>query len=425
MKKVVHQTNFRAYIAYGARLAGLIGLAILSVLTVSLASNACTTSSASAASLGYSLTVNPVMNITFVSLSSNNILLDLDPGLRPFGTADLDVSVSTSYTGGYKLYMNAKDDKLTNTAASDYINTLSSSTTESTFPANSWGYRISALSSGNVADNDIVDTTGTNFYKFVSGAMIGSSPTAVNNNVSTLTFASKVNYEKLPGTYNLNFEFKALPQVSTYEIQNLDPAVCTSDPTLVTDNRDGKAYMIARLGDGNCWMTQNLRFTGTEISPDDTNIDVAKTITYGELATGNTSANSYNQANIHIGVDNNGDPTVWYNYAAATAMTITTSYNYDEAQYSLCPAGWRLPSKDEFSAITGYASAFSPVANGRYSNGTLGATQYGYWWSSTTDAGQTRYVLAYGSNSGVLYIMGELARYDGRYVRCLLTEPQP
>ena len=47
------------------------------------------------------------------------------------------------------------------------------------------------------------------------------------------------------------------------------------------DTRDGKAYWVARLADGNCWMTQNLDYdliAGKVLTPSDTNVSSDYTI---------------------------------------------------------------------------------------------------------------------------------------------------
>ncbi len=401
-------------------LAGTFGTAV--VLTL-LALPVISVSSVYADGLDYNVQIRPSLNVT---LSSSTVSLVLNPSTSPFGKANLDVSVGTNNPTGYKLYINTTNgnDKLTNNTTLTtpvYIDTLSSSTTETTFPANSWGYRISSLSSGNEGgDSSITDTEGNNFFKYTSGAMISSASSAVTNSTSTLTFGAKVDYDKPAGIYSLDFSFRAVPSISTYNIQNLPESECTSDSTVVTDSRDGQAYTVTRLGDGNCWMTQNLRFTGTTLTPADSDVKSNKTLTYGDLDTGGdaASANSYTDPKIHKGVDNNNNATVWYNYVAATAGTITGNSNTAEASESVCPAGWRLPTYDEISGITSYADTFSPVAGGRYYDGSIGVLENGYWWSSTAATISTRYLLRFLNTSSTLDIDARL-RNTGYYIRCV------
>ena len=79
-------------------------------------------------------------------------------------------------------------------------------------------------------------------------------------------------------------------------------------------------------------------------------------------------------------------PTVWYNYAAASAGTIKgTASNMTTTTYDICPAGWRLPTRAEIQSLggTSYVDAFNPLYGGNYGSGTLYyATTHGFWWSS-------------------------------------------
>ena len=417
MPKVIYKkiNSSKQYIIYS----------IIPVLLLAAISAVCVlpSSSAYADGLDYNVQIRPSLNVT-LSASTVSLVLNPSTASTSFGKANLDVTVGTNNPTGYKLYINTIDNenRLTNNTTLTtpvYIDTLTSSTTEDTFLANSWGYRISALSSGNEGgDSSITDLDGNNFFPYASGAMISSSSKAINNSTSTLTFGAKVDYDKPAGLYSLDFNFKAVPSISTYNIQNLPESECTTTPTVVTDARDGQSYTVALLGDGNCWMTQNLRFTGTTLTPADSDVKTNRTLTYGDLDTGGdaASASSYTDPKIHKGVDNNNNATVWYNYVAVSAGSITGSSNNAEAQESVCPAGWRLPTYDEISGITSYADTFSPVKGGYYGNGSILSTDWGLWWSSTANSTAGRYVLGYHYTS---LRTTDANRVSGRYIRCV------
>lgn len=335
--------------------------------------------------VAYKVQIEPTLNI---SVSSTNVSLNLNPLNQAFDTEDLLVSVGTNSPNGYKLYVSANSTNLTNSdyaGQSFYINTLASSATSANFPDNYWGYRIS---SGNTGDSGITDPTGTNFYPFVSGAMVSSSSTATNDTSSTLTFASKINFQKPSGVYSLDLNFKALPIVTTYDIQNLNGSVCTSEPSLVTDSRDGQMYTIARLADGKCWMLDNLRLDLTServqsiLSHTNTNAS-DEAINYlingggtGQWARSGVSSawtssaqNSYtipyavgsgekngggtwtkdDIASVKYGDSGSGKIGIYYNYCAASAGSYC--YDYDtgtgSTQYDICPASWRMPTGGE------------------------------------------------------------------------------
>ncbi len=355
-------------------------------------------------SLDYSVQIRPSLNIT---VSSSTVQLLLNPSTTPFGKADLTVSVGTNNFTGYKLYMKSLNDAtdLVNSAFSTptVIETLSSSTTEANFIsdatlANKWGYRVTSADNTG-ADSDITSTT--DFFPFVSGAKkIGSASSAVNNSTTTLTFASKVNYEKPAGLYSLDFNFNAIPIVTTSTFQDLieHPEICTSEPTIITDVRDGQAYTIQRLpwkrfeADGTtvaesgtkCWMLDNLRLDISDpavqarLSNQNTN---ASNTTLGYLVNGggtspyttaavsdawtSSSQNSYNLPYIKVSGDKDGGGTwtrdtvpsrkygdatgkvgVYYNYCAASAGSYcyASGAGTGNATEDVCPAGWSLPT---------------------------------------------------------------------------------
>lgn len=206
-------------------------------------------------------------------------------------------------------------------------------------------------------------------------------------------------------------------------------------PTVATDVRDGEQYTIVKFDDGNCWMTQNLRYQGDTVGSTSTttswvmksatsNISEDTTMTMADL----TAGNSYDVAEYHVATSDQvpsgasytaEDMGVWYNYAAASAMTITGSSNENPQTYDICPKGWRLPTNSEQSGITSYSSAYSPVAGGTYYSGTLGgSTGNGYWWSSTSGGMAARYYLYWNGSS---LITGNAGLFSGFYVRCILN----
>ena len=225
--------------------------------------------------------------------------------------------------------------------------------------------------------------------------------------------------------------------MQNYSTTNIANA-CEGDTGTLTDSRDSKTYNVAKLG-GLLWMTQNLRFTGTSISSSSTNINTSKTLTWYDLVNGASSNDpcygSYSNSTFtgdgwsnlckHEGIDNEGNPTVWYNYAAATAGTVIhKSSSTINAQYSICPAGWRLPTASERETLraeanidTDLMNTLHPVYGGYYRSGVLyTASSAGFWWLSSPNLGQDYMYMYY--NGGKLYL-GGMYRYHGIYVRCV------
>ena len=206
-------------------------------------------------------------------------------------------------------------------------------------------------------------------------------------------------------------------------------AMGEGESTILKDVRDNNTYTVAKIG-GNVWMTQNLRYQGDTVGSTSTttswimksatsNISEDTTMTMTDL----TAGNSYDVARYHVPTSTQipsgltaNDIGVWYNYAAASAMTITGSSNENPQTYDICPKGWRLPTDTEQSGITSYASAYSPVAVGNYSYGAFNDTGNGYWWSSTSGSAAGRYLLNW-NGSSLNTIIG--IRYGGNYVRCI------
>ncbi|MBR6505688.1 hypothetical protein IKT18_02560 [Candidatus Saccharibacteria bacterium] len=220
-------------------------------------------------------------------------------------------------------------------------------------------------------------------------------------------------------------DFSTLTSSEKTDILNY---MTTNTQYQLKDNRDGKAYYVAKLADGNIWMTQNLDHdivTTTDFyTPQNTDIQsnwTASIATYasntttwalhGSTPTGYDVPQSYDPGDVcwngAIRNDWNGtiasETTVcdnnrhyqignYYNLNAAFAMN--TNHSYDaigtRINQSICPAGWRLP------ANSGDQSYESLVANLNLTAGNSGNihasptyfTYTGTWngYSSSTSA---------------------------------------
>ena len=218
----------------------------------------------------------------------------------------------------------------------------------------------------------------------------------------------------------------------------------------VYDKRDGKDYTVKYIN-GECWMTQNLRYLGDTGSTtktmtiDNSNSNVTnKSITLYSLDSSNAgnfnayskhcdSTNSYNYACVY---DSGSTSTgVWYNYYAASAGTISTNSNSTATSSDICPKNWHLPSGPNttantdinklvgnttsgWQAATTGLTAFGAVAGGVYRGGWLSAADFGYWWSATAFSATIHYGLIYN-----VQFFGDddtfFDRYYGLFVRCV------
>ena len=221
------------------------------------------------------------------------------------------------------------------------------------------------------------------------------------------------------------------------------------------DKRDNQTYTVAKLKDGKCWMTQNLRYklnTSTPLKPQDSDVQQNWT---PNRSTEITLSGRWNQ-------DSEGYKTVrsyydstkpeygtYYTHTAATAgTTVNMNNDGDEATGSICPKGWRLPktgteyasSYNEFYNLSKEYKGSATWTSGYYWNGSnqmlsgepkyvlsgyryyssasLGSTgSYGYYWSSTVNDSSDAYHMYV--NSSNVYPRHNSYRYNGFSVRCV------
>ncbi len=194
----------------------------------------------------------------------------------------------------------------------------------------------------------------------------------------------------------------------------------------LTDRRDGNTYNVAKIN-GNVWMTQNLRFTQNILNPVDTNVSSPRVVSYSNMNSADCSSDEVTGPTmsalcLEVGTDSNGDPTVWYNFAAASGGSITGQKNLNEAVDSVCPKGWRLPTNAEHLGIANndtYKALYNPVGGGEHIGTVELLPAVGLWWSSTQYNEYNRYWLAYSNTSDTLTATGRVYRFSSIFVRCI------
>ena len=274
-------------------------------------------------------------------------------------------------------------------------------------------------------------------YEFASwaasgGIIVGSTL----SNSTTLTVTSA-------GTLTLRGKQKVY-------MQNITPDTCPTTRTLVYDARDEKQYYVQKITYGSttkCWMTTNLDLAGgTALYSNTSNVPDGHPSTgstpYYTLPASRTSADGgvtldggfndnavadvYNSGSTTCG--NNSPCYSYYSYTAATAGTNPSS---GDAQYDICPKGWRLPTQTELTALmTTYttgatltAAPFNGVYTGYYYYGSFfNGGSSGYYWSSTADdVSHTHRLLFYSSTADVT----NDSKYLGYPVRCVADRSVP
>ena len=321
--------------------------------------------------------VNVEPSLTVI-IPSGPLNLNLDPSSTTSGSNNLTITVGTNNATGYKTIMTSQSgntDLVETTDNTLTIPTLASGSysSPSDFPANHWGYKKDSGS----------------YIPFAINTTILESDTYANDDTTTLSFATKIDYLQASGTYNTTLVFTTTANPLVQTIDNLtylqDFAMLSeSSKNMVlnsmeigtsyslNDSRDEQTYTIAKLADGRVWMITNLNLGATTLTQDLTseNTNLTATVTAATFNGWKTSrSNSYTTGNF---ITLNGyDATsasaygTLYNYCALSAGTYcyAEGYGVGDAVYDICPAGWRLPT-------SGSSGEFQILYN-NYNNNTL------------------------------------------------------
>ncbi|MBR2841278.1 hypothetical protein IKE80_00610 [Candidatus Saccharibacteria bacterium] len=388
-----------------------------------------------------------------ISLSSSNLMID---DLAPGAAADsniITVNVQSNNPRGYTLNSTVGDSTYNtrnlNHSSSGTASPFSSidyGTTVSTLnnlSPNQWGYSFS-LDNGTTWINanktgDVNDTgySGLPLYtdeEHITTLKESSSTTPAGGDNIKFKIAAKASAAQISGEYKniINFTAIGVP-APAYYIQDLSASECqaraTDQAIIVYDRRDGSDYTV-RYINGNCWMTQNLRITGT-ISATDSNFSSPasfNTAAGGDLRGGSityTAAQSHRADSTDVSDSSSLGYTVdqlgaWYNYCAASAGQVCSNQTQIDATQDICPAGWSLPTHNQHDSIDGYTYtlSYSSMYGGYYYvSSKLSATSNGIWWSSTANSANYQWNMYYGNSGGL--DTGAYPKSQGNYIRCI------
>ncbi len=219
------------------------------------------------------------------------------------------------------------------------------------------------------------------------------------------------------------------------------------DTMEAVDSRDGKSYWVAKLADGNIWMTQNLDLdieagkTYTSADTDLANSTIStswtptvSTSTTSSWTSSTTAPESYNPGDLYwdgtlntnwdgnLSNETVSDPSAtsggthyhignYYNWTAAVAMNDSSGKNSGDMNQSICPAGWRLPTYSGDKSYQNLVSMQSLTAGASgniqntpayfvYGGYWFGSSYYvgsfGYYWSSVVESSNYAYLLYFG-----------------------------
>ena len=250
-------------------------------------------------------------------------------------------------------------------------------------------------------------------------------------------------------------------------------SLAVGDTEKVYDTRDGELYLIGKLADDKCWMLENLNLAGgIALSSANTNVTddyISSFSTSNNLTkSDNTivlpaSSNSGFNVSNYSYVYNTGNKTSncgrpgCYSYYSWDAATLGSGRgirtNNTNAQQSICPKGWKLPSTFDgynystnfraliialggSSGIQSYSSSTSPTAATLYDKlvaspynfllagdyeGSSFRSGYGHYWSSTSFS-TIDSARSFIFNNYTVYLAADRNRAYGMSVRCLFSE---
>ncbi len=166
---------------------------------------------------------------------------------------------------------------------------------------------------------------------------------------------------------------------SSSSLQNFDCSSLTyvGDNVVVADSRDGLLYNVAKLADGKCWLTENLRLMlvslQEDISASNTNNPSSAFISAASshpAPTGNwcTDASQSCYEQIQYIPDAYG---TYYNWYTATAGQGTYYTSGTTASGDLCPYGWHLPtggSQGDFARLSNALGGYQNYGDAQFMN---------------------------------------------------------
>ena len=351
-----------------------------------------------------------------------------------FSSSNVNLSVSTNNNSGYALYFATTGDDnhmhSQNQATTETIAPVSGSVTQAKFANNTWGYNLRAASEG--------DANASTEYQAVpeSGDTAQRTTSAPSSDNYYLTFGAKVNTSIPSGTYTNTVAVSVVANpplvadmTSLSTMQEMTPEVCAETEVgtvaRLTDARDQKQYWVAKLKDGNCWMTQNLDLdltNGKALTSADSDVSSnwnppRTTEQPGTITSANTNTETYSW---DLGMYVKSDPDGYSNYCdgvkglsdadctsagwtnvssmtpmddgSATDVISGSTYNAhylvgnlyqwnaatagtggtitsQDATDSICPKGWQLPTSNNsnsgsFQALMNAYSISSNTAGG-------------------------------------------------------------
>ena len=418
------------------------GFFVLTILSIIMASAAFADASSGGVdsitvNLPTSCTIESINNTHTETLINNTYDDNVGNGVTTFTTYCNDAGGYVVYAIGSSGNVEGNTNLIGDTGANIATGIMTSGNTSN------WAFRIKPLGENNLTMNPTY-TNGDNFasipshWDWVAKKESGTVDITTGSKI-TAQYAAYISGTQRNGTYTgqvkyvmLNPSTASQPEgiesiVSMQDFAKLTPAEKASiKDTMIEDQqyqlrdiRDNKLYWVAKLKDGNIWMTENLDLdlsTEKTLTSNDTDLNLYGSMGYdyangyscsnGEtdcnggiiswtperstIASGNLSSttwvndnnNPYSYQGTEGECPNNPSPDCndghsyannYYNWSAAIASNNSSSYTTDKtvAANSICPAGWRLPNAASMTG--GYEFSKLLYKYGVTNNNTNGA----------------------------------------------------
>ncbi len=434
-----------------------------------------------------SFTFAPSLSIT---LSDTDLVIDT---LAPGNTAEsntITVSVASNTPYGYALYA----DVGSNDTESTYYNTsdlIRSDNINATFTSIATNASLSTLDTDNTWGYSTSKDNGTTWSTYnglpTATSTIGSTSTSnpavlidtklpADSQSIALKVAVRASTTQASGAYSNIINFYAVGKPEPIYMQETEAIKSqlknNGDELQAIDIRDGKEYWVAKLADGNIWMTQNLDLdivAGKKYTSKDTDLqysDIGTSWTANNSTTTSPSwaysshyfPRSYDPGNYYwrgkIAYNPGNNVTTapsdisegahyhignYYNWTAAVAMNNSSSYknNPTDVNQSICPAGWRLPTYNGDKSYQNLINIQNLTAG---TNGNIHAPptyfvysyhwngnrvleyigQAGYYWSSTVQSDVYAYDLFFHYTGSLNTQSGNAYRAYENTIRCVM-----
>ena len=251
-----------------------------------------------------------------------------------------------------------------------------------------------------------------------------------------------------------NFTVRYFDPASTTSMQSFTEATCGAmsigDVVSLVDERNGQTYRVRKMENNTCWMIDSMKYLSEEVAI--SNVDGTSGILYNNTSGFRNTVNgtsTQSSANFDKAFYNNpmGQEYCYssdasssytkcgylYNWYAATAGSGTYNLGTDgtNATSSICPAGWELPTMEDFNNLSYALDLADWQTSGKWSgmlsgywntSGTFAQlSTNGYYWSSTAYSSYNARDFYYKTDSVVL--TDNTSKIAGFAVRCSIGEP--